>query len=1726
MAITAVIIFPLGGDSIIEPPALLMEAHAAERVFGAANAAGGGREITPLSITEALADATPRHGYILAPTMFSEAGVDTLSRFILRTPTHYTAHPPITIDGNPTPTVTREDNNTFTVTPAVALTPNSVYVFRLSRGNLPDITWAFQTAKRFEISGTLPRNQATNVPVRTGIEITFSFGAPDISENFRIYPHVEGRFTYRGSTAIFMPTNPLEYGTVYTVTIGAGVTLPGTSEATAQERVFSFETAIAPGTTTRENWNATLHFSTRYTEFPTFAEPHISYWLNYDRRTGRPAIEFNVYALDDQARAIAAVNRLAGAHHWSRFSDERFIVDTANLTRISSTTVHEPNQDEHRWNEIFVFPDALPAGFYVLNAITDGETSQAIIQITDLAAQVIADETRALVWVNEMQTGRAAAARIYDPVSGETFETTSYGIAVVERKLSTGEYLIINAGEKTGVIFVHSRAFQHFWHNDHWNGGWDDWEMPVARSRGGHWWATTANNQYWTALQLDRTLFQRADTLNLWGFVQNRRAHENITHVTAVLTEHSWWRWDADGLDTLHMQNIPVAYGAFSGEIRLPHLDPGSYEIAIYHGDILLNSIFFTVMDYVKPPYQLTVSASHAAIFAGEEVTFTARTEFFEGTPVPDLSITYSFHGWELRTPASRRVNTNADGIVETSAAPTATGANVQGQRTMNFTAEATLPEIGWVHERANVRVFINDINVRPRASRDGAAAVLSVDVHNITLDRLNDGTSAHWGDFLCEPRAGQNISAEIFEIYWERVRDGEFYCHVTREVVPRYRHVRRENSLERFQITTGADGVATHEFTVPDRYRRSYEARLSTTDGNGRTIRHTVFIGRNWDRFFESANDDRLFLYGAEADGYDIGDEVELTIMRGSEAVTQGNFLFVVVADGILSYHIGANPLQFIFGEAHVPNAQVFAYHFNGHTFNTGGQMAQRLRFNPANRELVIEISTCRDEYRPGETPTFTIRTTDLAGNPKAANVNISLVDEALFSLMDYTVDTLAMLYANIDDNLQFSFATHRTFVSDGIELEEGEWGLRRQTAEFDMAGVADAEDVAMEPALAAPGAAPAAGAGGDDTRIRERFEDTAMFASVRTNANGEATLTFPLPDNITSWRVTASAISTDLYAGNTVQNVRVTLPMFVHYTLNNIFLVGDIPTIGVNAFGTSLSGGERVEFSVWLEDSPAEIRRATGAAFERVNIPLWEMSEEGFGAIVIRAEVAGFSDAVRHEYQVLNSHRQIDTAIFYEVTPQTVFATNATGLTNITFTDHGRGQFLHDLLGLRHTWWSGARVEAHVARCEANALISAHFPDVRIFGTAGSFDILDYQTQSGGMAVLPHADAELAVTVKLMPFILGEINQPALRGYLRNIFENSATDNKMLALYGLAMLGEPVLFELRDYALLPDLSVRNAAYVALGFAALGDTVTALDIFDTRISTHIQRVAPYYRVNAANRAEILDATSVTALLAAKLNQPQALGLHNYATNARFEAIMTHGGRRPSSAQMDAFMLLNLERLAFISAEIENHTDAEASITYTLFGETRTRNLGHGGQFTLRIPAQNMHEFNLISTTGEVGAVSIIRTPLEDIDPVETDITVRREFFRAGTNVRATTFEQDEIIRVQITVDYSARDLAGTYVITDFLPAGLVLVQDSARFGARGTAPGWRAWATTEGQRVTFHDHNGRFDRAHTYFYYARVVNPGTFRAEGTVVQSFGVREYLVVGEDAVITIN
>ena len=1649
------------------------------------------KAITILMIITALMGVTPpfgasaapappvKDGYTLVPSKYGSTGVDVASTFVLTVPD--AAEPEeiaasLSIDGQPAPNIEQSGDKEFTVEPAMGLAHNSLYVFRLRRDGLNDITWAFQTARKFQVASNYPYNAATNVPKNSGIEITFTdAGYAPINDYFSISPHVEGIFEYHKNTAVFVP-RALEYRTVYTVTVKAGMNHEQTGEQLAADYSFAFETEAEPEyKPPAASYGESVYFHSKYTELPTIEAPTVGFRVSHSYDAAPPSPKISVYRFGDAEKAAEAVRNMLKAPNWSRYAREEHLTKTNGMSAVMSFEA----KDYYNNNMgDLTLPGTLQQGFYLIDAVLGDSRDQMIVQINDLPVQVISGVDQSLVWVNDIGTGKASAnAVVRDVKDGRSYRTDSSGVAAIGRPLAAdgSEQFTVTSTNGKMCVWLYTPGYSPY--NYYYFGGY------------GYYDDGNGSEAYWTALQLDRTLFKRDDTVSFFGFVQGRRNSEEIDNVTAVLTPgYSYGRYGFGHFgtrDELHRQAVPVHNGVYSDEVKLPNLDSGSYCLTIYHGETALGSTYFNVEEYTKPPYKIEASADKKAAFAGDTVTFTAKAGFFEGTPVSSLDVSYDLYGYGLATSRNGRGKTDADGVVKVSQ-KIEPQAGAQGQVTLSFTAEATLPEIGRTAKRSYARIFLNDVEVRAEATRIDASATLSVRVDSITLDRINDGTAEHYHDYLDKPVAGKSISAEIYRVYYVKEETGSYYSFIEKKSIPTYRYDRREEVIDRFSIVTDSSGVATRQFTVPNREHESYFARILCADGKRRDITQEVYIGRDYSQYYHYASSNNYYLDGAK-DSYGIGEVVSLTLKRGTDTVARGNFLFVAMQCGVQGYLAGANPYSFKFAQQHVPNVTVNAYYFDGYRYQSGYYMSADIRFDYSKNDLALTAVADKQSYKPGDTCSITITAKDKNGNAKEASINVSVVDEALLALQDHYVDTLASLYRSLGPGLVFASATHRAYVP----------GLVMAAEEAPMG--------APEPLM------DAGSNGGDGTYLREDFKDTAIFDTVRTNALGEAVYEFKLPDNITSWRLTLSGISGDLYAGNAEQSIVVTAPMFLSYTLNDEFLDGDVPTLGANVYGTGLTGAETVSFEVWDENAPDTKYTATGGAFERVNIPLWRMRNEGANALVIKATVSnGASDAVRHQYRVLKTYREIDEAAYYDVKAGTVFDVGAGGLTNITFTDRSRGQFLWQLLDMRRM--CGDRLEGLIARREASRLLEEYFPGAMNFRDNGEFDLTPYQRGNGGMAILPHADSDPGTTVKAMPYIMDDVDANALKNYLYGIYEGESAENKMCALYGLAMLREPVLLDLDNYSLLYGLSVKDAAYIALGYEALGEAEAASSLYDDKIAPRLERIAPYYRVNTgADNDDILEATAAAGLLATKLDKPEKGGLYQYCVRNR-----------------TADVLINIEKLSHIEHEIARAAEKSGSITYELFGERHTRELSGGGCYTLRIPAQNIGSFELLEVTGDVGAVSTYKKPMTETGETDSDITVKRRYYKVnGPETSTEDFEQGDLVRVQIWIDYSAKAIDGSYSVTDYLPAGLEYVSGSAKIGGAGSfGYGYYRYCTAEGQKVTFYDYNGRFNRGYLYYYYARVISPGTYKAEGALVQNLTAKDYRTTGEDATIVIR
>ncbi|HLF40788.1 MAG TPA: Ig-like domain-containing protein, partial [Acidimicrobiia bacterium] len=310
--------------------------------------------------------------------------------------------------------VTAEGNDRLRLKPAAPLTGDTVYrVSLLDRpGGRPVDRWSFEARGPLRVVATLPADQSTQVPLDVGIELTFSHdGVSGVEERLEIEPDVDGRFEVHRRTAVFVPKD-LRPGTLYTVTLAPGASVPGSPGALEAAVTFRFET----GDTKRGEPPASdLRFSRDVWESATAEAPVLG---AFGLPGGQaPGLTVEVHRFDGQDEFLGSLDALAAIPTWASFSRERFSAPTDGLD--VAARFDAPLERAGPSGELFVrFPEPLPAGYYLVAARVGEDRAQAWLQVSDLAAYASVSDTRTLVWVNDLKAGGPAGGAKVSVVGG------------------------------------------------------------------------------------------------------------------------------------------------------------------------------------------------------------------------------------------------------------------------------------------------------------------------------------------------------------------------------------------------------------------------------------------------------------------------------------------------------------------------------------------------------------------------------------------------------------------------------------------------------------------------------------------------------------------------------------------------------------------------------------------------------------------------------------------------------------------------------------------------------------------------------------------------------------------------------------------------------------------------------------------------------------------------------------------------------------------------------------------------------------------------------------------------------------------------------------------------------------------------------------------------------------------------------------------------------------
>ncbi|NLM74972.1 MAG: alpha-2-macroglobulin [Clostridiaceae bacterium] len=1614
-----------------------------------------------------------KDGFLVTPEKEDETGVALDSGFILTSEMDLTldyVREIVSVRDIEVLNITQITNRKFLIKPVEPLKQNKVYYIDIRTASNDTVTFAFQTKRDFVVLGTLPADTSNNVPLDTGIEIYFSYPDVENIENFfEISPKVEGRFENYGYTTVFIPENKLQPETIYEIIIKKGLTAANGLVALEKDYVFAFETS-PDSKSTAHPYPGYLSFSDNWNEFETGEKPVVPFNIHLNSNPESVDVKLTVFEFKTIHEFIKAIKENEKVPSWAAYSRRKAMVDSSNLEKVLEFS---QNFNLKVWqSRNMMFPEALPHGFYLLELSCDDMKAQAFMQISDISAYTISDKDQTLIWLNDIKTGKVVpSANIFDHITEKSAKTDKDGIAVLPTAFADNNtedfrlllYEVTTSDQKKSLI----------------NAGYIYGPAYIDSPSGG---------LYWRYLQTDRTLYKPYDTVEFWGFIKSRTDEATPRKVTVELLQGGYYPMRGAGSffmpfmsNSLETLTLNTENGFFEGSLKLPDLDPGSYNLQVKDGDKVISSTYFSVENYVKPQYKLEISGNKNAVFTGEEIVFEIKASFFEGIPVSNIPVRYSIYG-HGNTKTETGI-TDENGILKVEYTPEYVE-SMQGQHYYNINVNAEFPETGSITASYGFRVFANDIAFTSKGEIKDDRGIVTITVNEVELNTLNDEDPQN-DTYIGKPINSQKLSLSIEHIIWEKIETGTEYDPINKVVRKLYDYREKSVPVAKAYLLTDNKGVARFQFNVVSENEGYYVVKITTQDRNGRNMKGETWIYNNNLEIIQTPSSYEYYTLKPDKEAYRADEPVNVKVLKNNEEPLRDmRTLFVQARNGIQSYTVKAQPeLTQTFPESFAPN-----YYLQGIVFNGKGYIntSTNIRYDYEEKRINLEIKTDRESYKPGDNITLSIGATDIDGSHVPAKVNLSMIDEALLSLSDQYIDPLSELYSWIGSGIIRSTYTRRS--------SRGSMGMET--------GNAATQDMAPAPDPVAGVAEKGAGS----RQIRSDFRDTALFKTISLDKDGSGVFTFRLPDNITSFRLTAAAVSEDLLAGSETESVKVSMPFFINDAMSLDYLAGDKPYIGLGAYGEELKSDQTVTFEVTINELPQYKETADAKAFERVNVKLPELMEGSYTITVKAVSESGLTDALSRTINVHSSFRTVEKAVIKKLKANMKLEGGKSGLTTLIFADAGRGSLINSLHRL--AWQYGNRLDQKLTSNFARNLLKEIINNEEYNIELLDINYPDYKTKDGGYGILPYVDSDLRFTALVTPLLKDKVDKNSLKLYFYNelLSDNSI---KAPALFALAELGEPVLVELNRAAAVQNLKLDDYLFIALAYETMGDISKAQDIYINKIRPNLEAKAPYMRVKAENGDvdTIYSLTALTAVLAARLDNPDAESLYEYVENNCSKTQYT-----------------GVEKVLYLAEMSKKLSDEKASFEYSFEAGTRkTADISDGHCEVIKIPSTKIDTLKILKVNGDIDVLSLYTAPYTDAAENDPHITVSRKYFNAATGKETNTFKPNDIVKVEIHYNIDKAAIDNMYEIRDYAPAGLKPLSNPWSYGVGENLGCW--YRNIEGQEVTFVVGKNQKE-IKPLVYYARVASPGEYIAEGTVVQGSTVKSSMVTLENSRIIIE
>ena len=1098
-----------------------------------------------------------------------------------------------------------EDDTVVTITPTAPMALSTTYQV-IARAGLRGASGGTLRAERISIFTTMARPRLVRTYPRdgqTGVNlrgISLSYNNPMDPDSFEgrvsisgIDPEEIGVSGYYRGASVYAP---LQYLTHYTVRIAAGVRDRGGRPLPAHE--FSFTTRSKPLPSPR----LYLAVPGRFVTWSATHQQELHYQaVHVDR------VHFRLNRLTD-----AEAELLLRRNEIDRWENRKWVpfVPSSDPLRTWTEAISEDLRGARRLHSTSLGDgQPLPKGDYLLVVSSAAGTSKVVLSVVDTAIVTKVASDGLLVWALDYETGQPLAGA---EVKTTTTATTDAGGIARFPGATGGRYHVVrldSAGHRGTA-------------STRWNEGSAPWQVGLPFS--------FSQPRLLGHLYTDRPIYRPGETVFFKGVV--RHDDDAAYSIPSPGTEFEVRVSDRQGREILKTSIKANEIGTIAGEAVLPdEAATGRYYVRLSRsGGGYITSTSFTVSEFRVPEFKVEVEAPKAHYIDGEQIAAEVRASFFFGGAVRNQDITwavlssatpirvtgyerYSFSAYDRYWWAEVDRPLRAQGGSRTDSTGTArvgiAAALNSGEGTQEFTISATVTDANAQAVASSTTVTVHPaawyVGIRPESYI--ATAARPTQVHLVTVDVEGEIAPRR-------PLTVRFVKREWITTKVQTPGGGRSYHS---EMV--------DTEIELRTVTTGGDGEAAIAFTPSN--SGAYRIVAESIDEQGRVARSARYLwvsGRQRAQW-RVRNDDTIELI-ADRESYEVGDVAEVLVPAPFEGATG---LVTIERGRVLSsevrvFETNSEVLRIPIEDAHLPNIYVSVVLYRPPTAEDPLPRYQvgyvELPVSTASRRLDVRIEPDRERAAPGETVRYEVQVTDWKGRAAAAaEVSVAIVDQAVLSLADEV-------------------------GPDGLRAFWFQRPLGVATASSLAVSVDRRNDVIMEPEDEG-----GKGGGSGDARLRSNFKNTALWiGQLTTDEHGRASFELALPDNATTWRAQARAVSGTTQVGEATSELLVTQPLLVRPALPRFLRVGDevvLRTLVRNGTTSARDVAVTIEAEgVTLDGASLRIARIASDDSEMFE---WSARALKPGTATIRfraGATGGYGDAV-----------EISLPVHLDVTPET---------------------------------------------------------------------------------------------------------------------------------------------------------------------------------------------------------------------------------------------------------------------------------------------------------------------------------------------------------------------------------------------------------------------------------------------------------------------------------------